>query len=74
MYTSYVRPILEFCSQIWSPALKQNINVIETVQRYFTRPILQNGISYLERSNVLKFEMVEERRIKADLHIVFFKL
>ncbi len=47
---------------------------IETVQIYlFTRSILSNNMSYLDRSNFLKLEMLEERRIKADL-VMFFKV
>ncbi len=72
MYTTYVRPILEYCSQVWSPPLKQNIDRVENVQRYFTRRILHNDMSYLERCNFLKLEMLEERRIKADL-VMYFK-
>ncbi len=71
MYTTYVRPILEYCSQVWSPPLKQNIDRVESVQRYFTRRILHNDMSYLERCNFLKLEILEERRIKADLVMYF---
>ena len=35
-YTTYVRPILEYCSQVWSPSLLKDINALERVQRYFT--------------------------------------
>jgi len=35
-YCVYVRPLLEFSSQIWSPHYKYLIDKIESVQRYFT--------------------------------------
>ncbi len=42
LFLTYVRPVLEYASQIWSPILKENINRIENVQRYFTRRLLYN--------------------------------
>ena len=33
----YVRPIVEYCSVIWSPYLKQDIETVEKVQRRFTK-------------------------------------
>ena len=33
----YVRPIVEYCSVVWSPCLKQDIETIEKVQRCFTK-------------------------------------
>ena len=33
IYKTYVRPHLDYCSQIWSPHLKKDINLIEGVQR-----------------------------------------
>ncbi len=72
MYTTYLRPILEYCSQVSPPPLKQNIDKVESVQRYFTRWLLHNDMSYLERCNLLKLDMLEERRIKADL-VMYFK-
>ena len=36
-YIVYVRPILEYCTCVWSPYLLEDIRKIESVQRYFTR-------------------------------------
>jgi ribonuclease P/MRP protein subunit RPP40 len=43
-FTTYVRPLLEYCTQIWSPSLIKFIDSIENVQRSFTRriPVLKN--------------------------------
>ncbi len=72
MYTIYVRPILEYCSHVWSPASKQNIDRTESVQRYFTRRIVWNDMSYLEWSDFLQVEILEaDLVIKADL-VMFF--
>lgn len=35
LYTSLVRPILEYCSCVWSPAHKNHIMSIESVQKNF---------------------------------------
>ena len=33
----YVRPLLEFSSQVWSPHHKYLIDKVESVQRFFTK-------------------------------------
>ena len=74
LFLTYVRPVLEYASQIWSPILKENINRIENVQRYFTRRLLYNDhLSYSDRLELLKIETLEQRRIKSDL-TMFFKV
>ena len=72
LYCTYVRPILESSSPIWSPFLKSNIDSIESVQRYFTRrlPGLRD-LSYFERLDIVKLETLESRRIKADLFMLY---
>ena len=39
-YKTYVRPVLEYCTQIWSPYLIKDINALEKVQKYFTKKSL----------------------------------
>ena len=74
LFTCYVRPLLEYSSQVWSPVLKCNIDRIEKVQRYYTRRILYlENLSYWERLIYLNLETLEERRIKSDL-ILFYKV
>jgi len=67
MYTTYVRPLLEYSSQVWSPHLLCNINKIESVQRHFLKsfPGLRN-LSYSERLQVLNLQSLEVRRLRAD--------
>jgi hypothetical protein len=38
-FTVYVRPLLEYCSPIWSPVYKKDIIKLESVQRRFTKKI-----------------------------------
>lgn len=68
----YVRPLVEYSSQIWSPHHKKYINDLESVQRRFTKrlPGLQN-LNYAQRLNVLKLETLEIRRLRADLILLY---
>ena len=71
-FLTYVRPILEFCTSIWSPHQSYLIDKIERVQRYFTRRVLfRTKFSYIERLQILNLELVEARRIKSDLKLCF---
>ena len=36
-FTVYVRPMLEYCSPVWSPCHIGNINKLDSVQRMFTK-------------------------------------
>ena len=67
-YKIYIRPLLEYCSEIWSPFLLKNIDAIESVQRYFTRRINRiKTLTYKERLFILNIESLEVRQIKRDL-------
>ena len=74
-YITYVRPLLEYCSFIWSPYRICYIEKIEGIQRYFTRRVLKHvGLPYMERLSVLKLESLESlevRRKRADLELCF---
>jgi len=64
----YLRPIVEYCSVIWSPSLKKDIELIEKVQRRFTKrlPGLKH-MSYNERLHYLGLSNLELRRLHLDL-------
>ena len=68
----YVRPILEYCSNIWTPYKMSDIRKIESVQRLFTKKLygLQD-MSYPNRLKCLNAESLEMRRIKFDLSMYF---
>ena len=73
-FTSYIRPILEYCSPVWSPIYKTDIRLIESVQRSFTRKL--SGfvhIPYEERLRILGAESLELRRLKNDL-VTMYKI
>ena len=76
-YNSYVRPIVEASSTLFSPKNVTLIDSIENVQRKVTRKIflrcksklLQNRLNipkYLERCKILKLQTLEYRRLEAD--------
>ena len=74
-FTTFVRPILEYCCTVWSPVLKYQINKIENVQRRFTKSLsgLCN-LSYQDRLHQLGLDTLYCRRIKADLVMCFSML
>lgn len=73
-FITYVRPLLEYCTPVWSPHLKKFIRMIENVQRRFTKRI--EGLyhlSYPARLQQLGLEALQERRLKFDL-IMCYKI
>ena len=67
-FKTYVRPLLEYNSQVWSPHLVKDIDSIEKIQRRFTKRLLgMKHHSYEERLFLLNLERLEVRRIKSDV-------
>ena len=72
MFTTFVRPILEYISPVWSPYLLKDIDCIESVQRSFTRRIPGLGsLNYIQRLIACGLEPLEARRIRFDMICVF---
>jgi len=71
-YMTYVRPILKYCSHVWSPHHKYLINKNESVQKFFTKrlPGLWN-LPYSQRLASLNIHSLEHRRILSDLTLCF---
>ena len=74
-FVTYVRPLLEYCSPAWSPHFKCDIDVVEKLQRSFTRKVYYmcdlSPASYNERLERLGHTRLELRRIHADLILIF---
>ena len=71
-YNTYVKPILEYCTSVWSPFLIKDIDRIEGVQRYFTRRVFyKNEFSYNDRLFLLDMEALNVRRVETDLTMYY---
>jgi hypothetical protein len=71
-FKTYVRPLLEYSSTIWSPSYVTEIIAIESVQRDFTKRIPGCAhLSYAERLSFLKLQSLEHRRLIADLTMTY---
>lgn len=73
-FITYVRPVLEYNSVIWSPTEIYLIDLIEKVQRRFSKcfPSL-SSMTYTDRLSALKLEPLELRRLHFDL-IHYYKI
>ncbi len=70
-YVTYIRPLLESATPIWSPHLRRDIECIERVQHVFTRKLFRRcGLGhppYELRCSVLGLDSLQLRRIRFDL-------
>jgi hypothetical protein len=72
-YKTYVLPLLEYASSVWSPRLVQDIKAVESVQKRFTKRLLgtRDKLKYAERLTKLELESLETRRLRADLVLTY---
>jgi len=71
----YVRPLLEYASEVWNPYLVQDIAHIEAVQRRFTKRLPGlNQLSYPQRLAHTGLDTLELRRAKTDLTTCYMLL
>ena len=71
LYKSLVRPHLEYCTAAWSPHYCKDKELIERVQRRFTRMIPDlKDLAYEQRLAKTKWSL-EDRRTRADLIEVY---
>ncbi len=73
-YITFIRPTLEYASNIWSPYKLKHIRALEKIQRHFTRriPVLRE-LPYAERLARINLETLELRRLKCDL-VMYYKI
>lgn len=67
-YKTYVLPIFDYCSQVWSPRHVTDINRIESVQRMFLKRLSGfEHFPYNTRLELAGLVRLELRRLHADL-------
>jgi len=71
-FVTYVRPLLEYATEVFNPILGKDIQRLERVQRSFTKRIPGlKEFSYSERLSFLHLESLAVRREKTDLTMCF---
>ena len=71
LYCSLVRSNLEYCSVVWCPFTKRNVNKLERIQRRATRFILKSNDPYNIRLHKLNLLTLEQRRFVDDVTFLF---
>ncbi len=72
LFKTLIRPILEYGNTIWSNGLRKYTNMVENVQRKFTKHVEGlNSFSYEDRLSKLKLPSLEFRQIRGDMMQVY---
>ena len=72
LYTSLVKPLLEYANVVWHSYLERDIEMLERVQHRATRIVLGlSNLRYEERLRILNLPTLEYRRNRGDAIEVF---
>ena len=62
LWRTYCLPVLDYCSQLWSPIEGPLLNKLETLQRSFTARVQGlKHLNYWDRMKVLKIQSIQRR-------------
>ena len=68
LYQTYILPHLDYAIAVWNPSARKDKDILESVQRRFSRMVSgMKGLSYEERLTLLELPTLEERRRRIDL-------
>ena len=71
LFKLYVRPIMEYNICFWFPTPAKYVNIIENIQRKFTRRICPMGLSYTQRLEQLSDSTVRDRFLQFSCHLMY---
>ena len=74
-YKTYIRPLLEYNTSAWTSNKKGDIDLIESIQRTYTKKVCQRlnlrFNNYLERLDLMNMNSLEYRRLEFDLILLY---
>jgi hypothetical protein len=69
---TFVRPVVDYCAQIWSPGYQKYVQCIEKVQRRATKFLAGvPNLAYEQRLQLLGLTSLADRRTRGDMLLLF---